>query len=48
MYCVGVDRLGKVSSDSTLSRLLGVGSTHQITVFTDGVFAFKYLYHYRA
>src|SRR5690606_25018401 len=40
---VGVDRLGEVSTDGTGSSFFRVGGAHQLTVASDGVFAFQNL-----
>lgn len=48
MNGVGVDRLGEVSTDGAGSSFFRVGSAHQLTVQSDGVFAFQNLYNDRA
>ena len=48
MDSVGVDCFRKVSANGARSGFFRVGSTHQLTVFSDGAFAFQHLYHYRA
>ena len=45
MNRIGVDAVSKIGTDSAFVGLLGVGGTHQVTVFQDGVFAFKHLNH---
>ena len=48
MNGVSVNAFGKVSADSTLFSLLRVGGTHQLTVLSNGVFAFENLNHHGA
>ncbi|MNN78279.1 hypothetical protein D3C81_1948200 [compost metagenome] len=48
MNGVGVDRLGEVSTDGAWSSFFRVGSAHQLTVQSDGVFAFQNLNNNRA
>src|SRR5688572_23596066 len=48
VHRVGVDAVGEVGADGAGSGLLGVGGTHQVAVFRDGVLAFQGLDHHRA
>ena len=48
MHCIGVDAVSEVSADRASVGLLGIGSTHQVTVLQHSVFAFQGLHKHGA
>ena len=44
---IGINAVGKIGTDRTGRRFLGIGGTHEFAVVRDRVFTFQHLYHHR-